>query len=60
MQEIVQWVGWEPYKVTYTSDYLQALYDHAVELLELIRNVLAYVDHQVFFFSPLSWYVSSL
>jgi glutaminyl-tRNA synthetase len=45
MQEIVQWVGWEPYKVTYTSDYLQALYDHAVELVELIRNVLSYVDH---------------
>ncbi|GJN32197.1 hypothetical protein PR202_gb20681 [Eleusine coracana subsp. coracana] len=43
IQEIVRWMGWEPYKVTYTSDYFQALYDHAVEL---IRKGLAYVDHQ--------------
>ncbi|PUZ58400.1 hypothetical protein GQ55_5G507100 [Panicum hallii var. hallii] len=43
IQEIVHWMGWEPYKVTYTSDYFQALYEHAVEL---IRKGLAYVDHQ--------------
>uniref|UniRef100_R7W940 glutamine--tRNA ligase n=1 Tax=Aegilops tauschii TaxID=37682 RepID=R7W940_AEGTA len=43
IQEIVKWMGWEPYKVTYTSDYFQALYEHAVEL---IRKGLAYVDHQ--------------
>ncbi|CAO2181181.1 unnamed protein product [Urochloa humidicola] len=43
IQEIVHWMGWEPYKVTYTSDYFQALYEHAVEL---IRRGLAYVDHQ--------------
>jgi hypothetical protein len=55
-QEMLQWMLWEPYKVTYTSYYLQALYEHAVEL---IRKVLAYVHHQVFLFSPLSWYVSS-
>ncbi|KAF7104199.1 hypothetical protein CFC21_105118 [Triticum aestivum] len=43
IQEIVHWLGWEPFKVTYTSDYFQALYEHAVEL---IRKGLAYVDHQ--------------
>jgi len=43
IQEIVHWMGWEPYKVTYTSDYFQALYEHAVEL---IQKGLAYVDHQ--------------
>ncbi|KAF7063848.1 hypothetical protein CFC21_070322 [Triticum aestivum] len=43
IKEIVQWMGWEPYKITYTSDYFQALYEHAVEL---IRKGLAYVDHQ--------------
>ncbi|XBI13151.1 hypothetical protein VPH35_139924 [Triticum aestivum] len=43
IQEIVHWLGWEPYKVTYTSDYFQALYEHAVEL---IQKGLAYVDHQ--------------
>ncbi|KAB2624266.1 glutamine--tRNA ligase-like [Pyrus ussuriensis x Pyrus communis] len=43
IQEIVKWMGWEPYKITYTSDYFQDLYDLAVEL---IRRGHAYVDHQ--------------
>ncbi|KAG6533297.1 hypothetical protein ZIOFF_007164 [Zingiber officinale] len=43
IQEIVQWMGWQPFKVTHTSDYFQELYDLAVEL---IRRGLAYVDHQ--------------
>ncbi|KMZ68009.1 Glutamine--tRNA ligase, Glutamate--tRNA ligase [Zostera marina] len=43
IQEIVSWMGWEPFKVTYTSDYFQDLYDLA---LKLIRRGLAYVDHQ--------------
>ncbi|XP_062192510.1 uncharacterized protein LOC133896009 [Phragmites australis] len=43
IQEIVHWMRWEPYKVTYTRDYFQALYEHAVQL---IRKGLAYVDHQ--------------
>ncbi|KAL6007508.1 Glutamine--tRNA ligase, cytoplasmic [Asimina triloba] len=44
IQEIVRWMGWEPFKVTYTSDYFQDLYDLSVEL---IRRGQAYVDHQV-------------
>ncbi|RVW95297.1 Glutamine--tRNA ligase, cytoplasmic [Vitis vinifera] len=43
IEEIVQWMGWEPFKITYTSDYFQDLYDLAVEL---IRRGQAYVDHQ--------------
>uniref|UniRef100_A0A7N0UU53 glutamine--tRNA ligase n=1 Tax=Kalanchoe fedtschenkoi TaxID=63787 RepID=A0A7N0UU53_KALFE len=43
IEEIVSWMGWEPYKITYTSDYFQELYDLAVEL---IRRGRAYVDHQ--------------
>ncbi|KAK2979963.1 hypothetical protein RJ640_017978 [Escallonia rubra] len=43
IEEIVQWIGWEPYKITYTSDYFQELHDLAVEL---IRRGHAYVDHQ--------------
>ncbi|KAJ9708209.1 hypothetical protein PVL29_000325 [Vitis rotundifolia] len=43
IEEIVRWMGWEPFKVTYTSDYFQDLYDLAVEL---IRRSHAYVDHQ--------------
>ncbi|XP_068643603.1 glutamine--tRNA ligase-like [Aristolochia californica] len=44
IEEIVQWMGWKPFKITYTSDYFQDLYDLAVEL---IRRGHAYVDHQL-------------
>ncbi|KAJ0247535.1 Glutamine--tRNA ligase [Hirschfeldia incana] len=44
IEEIVNWTGWEPFKITYTSDYFQELYDLAVEL---IRRGHAYVDHQI-------------
>ncbi|KAG4969894.1 hypothetical protein JHK82_035589 [Glycine max] len=40
---IVQWMGWKPFKITYTSDYFQELYELAVEL---IKKGHAYVDHQ--------------
>ncbi|KAH9626827.1 hypothetical protein KSS87_002472 [Heliosperma pusillum] len=43
IEEIVRWMGWEPHKITYTSDYFQDLYNLAVEL---IRRGHAYVDHQ--------------
>ncbi|KAG9136366.1 hypothetical protein Leryth_020169 [Lithospermum erythrorhizon] len=43
IEEIVRWMGWEPFKITYTSDYFQELYDLAEEL---IRCGHAYVDHQ--------------
>ncbi|KAI3943760.1 hypothetical protein MKW98_004265 [Papaver atlanticum] len=43
IREIVQWMGWEPFKITYTSDYFHVLYELAVEL---IKKGHAYVDHQ--------------
>ncbi|KAM7487651.1 hypothetical protein LguiB_025135 [Lonicera macranthoides] len=43
IEEIVRWMGWEPFKITYTSNYFQELHDLAVEL---IRRGHAYVDHQ--------------
>lgn len=43
IEEIVHWMGWEPFKITYTSDYFQELYELAVEL---IKRGHAYVDHQ--------------
>lgn len=46
IQENVQRMGWELYKVTYTSDYFQDLYELA---FCLIQKGLAYVDHQFFF-----------
>uniref|UniRef100_A0A7N0V496 Glutaminyl-tRNA synthetase n=1 Tax=Kalanchoe fedtschenkoi TaxID=63787 RepID=A0A7N0V496_KALFE len=44
IEEIVSWMGWEPYKITYISDYFQEIHDLAVEL---IRRDCASVDHQV-------------
>ncbi|KAH7440393.1 hypothetical protein KP509_04G104900 [Ceratopteris richardii] len=43
IQEIVDWMGWKPFKVTYSSDYFQELYDLAIQL---IKKGYAYVDHQ--------------
>ncbi|KAJ1024666.1 hypothetical protein NDA13_004593 [Ustilago tritici] len=40
--ETVRWLGFEPFKVTYSSDYFQQLYELAVEL---IKRGKAYVDH---------------
>lgn len=38
----VRWLGFEPYKVTYSSDHFQKLYELAVKLIE---KGFAYVDH---------------
>lgn len=40
--ESVRWLGFEPFKITYSSDYFDRLYELAVQL---IRRGLAYVDH---------------
>lgn len=40
--ETVRWLGFEPYQITYSSDYFQRLYELAVDL---IKRGLAYVDH---------------
>ena len=37
-------MGWAPWKITYSSDYFQELYDFAVQL---IKDGNAYVCHQV-------------
>jgi tRNA synthetases class I (E and Q), catalytic domain len=43
LREDVDWLGWKPNPVTFTSDYFDVLYDLAVEL---IRRDKAYVCHQ--------------
>ncbi|KAH8987576.1 glutamine-tRNA ligase [Lactarius hatsudake] len=40
--EIVRWLGFEPWKITYSSDYFDELYDLAVELT---RRDKAYICH---------------
>ncbi|KAF9076844.1 tRNA synthetases class I, catalytic domain-containing protein [Rhodocollybia butyracea] len=40
--ETIRWLGYEPWKVTYSSDYFDQLYELAVEL---IRRDKAYVCH---------------
>uniref|UniRef100_A0A182QE44 Probable glutamine--tRNA ligase n=1 Tax=Anopheles farauti TaxID=69004 RepID=A0A182QE44_9DIPT len=43
IRDIVEWLGYKPYKITYSSDYFQQLYEFAVQLIK--RNM-AYVCHQ--------------
>uniref|UniRef100_A0AAG5DFK3 Probable glutamine--tRNA ligase n=1 Tax=Anopheles atroparvus TaxID=41427 RepID=A0AAG5DFK3_ANOAO len=43
IRDIVNWLGYKPFKVTYSSDYFQQLYEYAVVL---IKKDLAYVCHQ--------------
>jgi glutaminyl-tRNA synthetase len=40
--EMIRWLGFEPWKITYSSDYFTELYDLAVEL---IKRDKAYVCH---------------
>ncbi|KAI0397852.1 glutaminyl-tRNA synthetase-like protein [Xylariaceae sp. FL0594] len=42
IEEMVHWLGYTPYKVTYSSDYFQQLYDFAEKL---IKRGKAYVCH---------------
>lgn len=43
IREMVEWLGYKPFKITYSSDYFDLLYEYAVEL---IRRGQAYVCHQ--------------
>ncbi|XP_055351280.1 probable glutamine--tRNA ligase isoform X2 [Paramacrobiotus metropolitanus] len=43
IKDMVEWLGYKPYKITHSSDYFQELYDFAVEL---IKRGQAYVCHQ--------------
>ncbi|KAJ8880756.1 hypothetical protein PR048_017226 [Dryococelus australis] len=43
IKDIVEWLGYRPYKVTHSSDYFDQLYEWAVKL---IKKGLMYVCHQ--------------
>lgn len=43
IKDMVEWLGYEPYKITHSSDYFDQLY---ILALQLIKNGLAYVCHQ--------------
>lgn len=43
IKEMVEWLGFQPWKITHTSDYFQEMYDFAVQLIKEGR---AYVDLQ--------------
>lgn len=43
IREMVEWLGYKPYKITHSSDYFQQLYEWAKKL---ISKGLAYVCHQ--------------
>ncbi|EGV64926.1 Glutaminyl-tRNA synthetase [Yamadazyma tenuis] len=42
IEETIKWLGYTPWKITYSSDYFDELYDLAEELIKAER---AYVDH---------------
>ena len=43
IKEVIEWLGYKPYKITYSSDNFDQLYEFAVRL---IQKDLAYVCHQ--------------
>lgn len=43
IREMVEWLGYEPAKITHSSDYFQQLYEWAIKLIETGH---AYVCHQ--------------
>ncbi|XP_046978596.1 probable glutamine--tRNA ligase [Vanessa cardui] len=43
IKDMVEWLGYKPYKITHSSDYFDQLYEWAVKL---ITKDLAYVCHQ--------------
>jgi glutaminyl-tRNA synthetase len=44
--EMVRWLGYEPWKVTYSSDYFQELYDLAVELIKRDKAYICYCTRE--------------
>ncbi|KAI1712885.1 tRNA synthetases class I (E and q), catalytic domain-containing protein [Ditylenchus destructor] len=43
IEEMVRWLGFKPWKITYSSDYFDNLYEWAIQL---VNKDLAYVCHQ--------------
>ena len=43
IRDMVEWLGYKPFKITYSSDYFDQLYELAVKLIKID---LAYVCHQ--------------
>ncbi|KAM3506217.1 hypothetical protein MY10362_002485 [Beauveria mimosiformis] len=44
IQEVVKWLGFEPYKVTYSSDNFQKLYDLAEKLINIGKAYVCYCE----------------
>ncbi|XP_054161866.1 probable glutamine--tRNA ligase [Oppia nitens] len=43
IKEVVEWLGFKAYKITFSSDYFNQLYEYAIKL---IQKDMAYVCHQ--------------
>jgi len=44
LQEIVSWMGWTPWKISYASNYFDKLHHLAIQLIKAGK---AFVCHQV-------------
>jgi glutamyl/glutaminyl-tRNA synthetase len=44
--ESVRWLGFEPWKITYSSDNFQKLYEYAVQMIERGRAYVCHCDRE--------------
>lgn len=44
IQDVIKWLGFEPYKVTYSSDNFQKLYDLAEKLINIGKAYVCYCE----------------
>ncbi|KAE9981605.1 hypothetical protein EG327_006146 [Venturia inaequalis] len=46
IKEMVEWLGFEPYQITHSSDYFDKLYEHAVELIKRDKAYVCYCSKE--------------
>ncbi|TID20529.1 glutaminyl-tRNA synthetase [Venturia nashicola] len=46
IKEMVEWLGFEPYQITHSSDYFDKLYEHAIKLVELDKAYVCYCSKE--------------
>ncbi len=52
--ETVRWLGYEPWKITYSSDYFDQLYELAVELIRRDKGYICHCTGECIIDSPMA------
>src|SRR5262249_22782626 len=50
IREIIEWLGFKPFKITYSSDHFQRLYDLAEDLIKRDKGYVCHCTGKAFFF----------